>query len=155
MTPVSTGRVSSREAARATLSDRLDERGPRDVELLVAARLRQRREVLEPQGADVEGRRAGGELDVLLGGAQLERELVGREGAHDVDQQARRQDDGALADDVALERHAEPDLHVGGAQLDPVARRLELHARQRLHGAAGGGRAGDGLELVEERVAPG
>ena len=75
--------------------------------------------------------------------------------ADDVDQQARRQDDGALADDLALERDAEPDLHVGGAQLDPVARGLDLHAGQRLHGAAGGGRAGDGLKLVEERVAPG
>ena len=51
-------------------------------------------------------------------GAQLERHLVAGQRAHDVDEQPRRQHDGALADDLALERHAQADLHVGGAQLD-------------------------------------
>ena len=58
------------------------------------------------------------ELDVLLGGAQLEHELVGRQRADDVDEQARGQDGGALAGDVALERDAQADLHVGRPQLD-------------------------------------
>ena len=153
---MSTGRVSSREAERATLRTVSTKRRARDVELVVAARLRQRREVLEPQRADVERR---GAADVSSTSCSAARSssvtLVGRQRADDVDEQARRQDDGALADDLALERDAQADLHVGGAQLDAAARRLELHAGQRLHGAAGGGRAGDGLQLGEERVAPG
>ena len=75
------------------------------------------------------------------------------ERADDVDEQARRQDDGAVADDVALERDAEADLHVGRAQLDGAGLGGELDARERLDGAARGGGAGDGLELREQRGA--
>ena len=60
--------------------------------------------------------------------AQLQRDLVGRQGAHHVDQQARRQHDGAVAYDLALERHAQPDLHVGRSELDGSALGLELNA---------------------------
>jgi hypothetical protein len=70
-------RLVARRGARH-LHHGLDERGPWDVDALVALRLRERREVLEAQRADVEGRRARGELDVLLRSAQLERQLVGR-----------------------------------------------------------------------------
>ena len=42
--------------------------------------------------------------------------------ADDVDQQARREHDGALADDLGLERDAQADLHVGGPQLDAPPR---------------------------------
>ena len=63
------------------------------------------------------------DLDVLLGGPQLERDVVARQRADDVDEQPRRQHDGALADDLALERHAQADLHVGRAQLDRAAAR--------------------------------
>ena len=64
------------------------------------------------------------DLDVLLGAAQLERDAVAGQRADDVDEQPRRQDDGALADDLAVERDAQPDLHVRRAQLDAaVARR--------------------------------
>ena len=66
----------------------------------------------------MEGRRAGDDLDVLLGGAQLERHRVAGQRADDVDEQPRRQHDRAVADDLALERDAEADLHVGGAQLE-------------------------------------
>ena len=61
---------------------------------------------------------AAHELDVLLGRPQLERHLVARQRPHDVDEQPRRQHDGAVAHDLALERDAQADLHVGGAQLD-------------------------------------
>jgi hypothetical protein len=86
---------------------------------------------------------------------ELERELLGRQRPDHVDEQARRQDRRALADDLALEGDAEADLHVGGTKLDPTTGRLELHAGERLHGAAGGCRSRDGLELVKEFVAPG
>ena len=69
----------------------------------------------------MERRGARDDLDVLLGGAQLERHGVAGQRPDDVDEQPRRQHDGAVADDLALERDAEADLHVGGAQLDRAA----------------------------------
>ena len=114
--PVSTGRVSSREAEPATLSavetnasagSSTDESGsgsgnggkssPRSVRMWNVAL-------------------PGDDLDVLLGGAQLERDVLGGQRAHDVDDQARRQDDRALAGDLGLERNPQADVHVGGAQ---------------------------------------
>ena len=153
--PVSTGRVSSREAERATLSTVSTNAGP-------GTSTRP-----SPSGSGNGGKSSRrsvrmwnvaeprDDLDVLLGGAQLERDLVAGQRADDVDEQPRRQDDGALADDLALERDAQADLHVGGAQLDRAALGEELDAGERLDGAAGGGGAGDGLQLGEERVAPG
>ena len=152
--PVSTGRVSSREAERATLLHGLDERVAGD-EDAIALGLRERREVLRAQRADVEGRGAADDLHVLLGRAQLERDLVAGQRADDVDDQARRQDDRALTDDLALERDAQADLHVGGAELDRAAGGEHLHSGQRLDGAARGCRARNRLQLAEERVAPG
>ena len=73
--------------------------------------------------------------------------------ADDVDQQPRRQDDGALAHDLALERHAQADLHVGRPQLDRTVLGLQLDAGERLDGAARRRGTGDGLELGEQRVA--
>ena len=152
--PVRTGRVSSRDAERATLRTVCDEGLARDLDA-IALRLRERREVLRAQRADVERRGAADDLHVLLGRAQLERHVGAGQRPDDVDDQPRRQDDGALTDDLALERHAQADLHVGGAQLDPALGREHLDAGQRLDGAAGGCRARDRLELAEERVAPG
>ena len=148
--PVRTGRVSSREAERATFSTVSTNAGARHLDAAVALRLRERREVLEAQRADVERRGARDDLDVLLGGAQLERHRVAGQRADDVDEQPRRQHDGAVADDLALERDAEADLHVGGAQLDGAALGGQLDAGERLDGAAGGGRAGHGLQLREQ-----
>ena len=79
--------------------------------------LGERREVLGAQRADVERGVARDELDVLLGGPQLERDGLGRQRAHDVEQQPRREHDDALAGDLGLERDAQADVHVGGAQL--------------------------------------
>ena len=151
--PVRTGRVSSREAERATLATVATNACGRHLDAALLLGLGEGREVLEAQRADVERRRAGDDLDVLLGAAQLERDAVAGQRADDVHEQARRQDDGALADDLAGERHAQPDLHVRRAQLDAVGAGEDLDARQGLHGAAGGGGAGDGLELGEQRLA--
>ena len=54
-----------------------------------------------------------------------------------------------------FERDAQADLHVGGAQFDPALRSEHLDSGERLHGAARGRSARDGLKLSEERVAPG
>ena len=56
----------------------------------------------------------------------------------------------ALALDLCLERDAQPDLHVGRAELGATARGVELHAGERLDGAACGGDAGDGLQVSEQ-----
>ena len=121
----------------------------------VAVDFREGREVLEPQRADVEGRGPAEDLDVLLDGPQLERDVLAGQRADDVHGQPRRQDDGALADDLALEWDTETDLHVGGPELDAVLGRQQLHAGERLDGAPRRRRAGDGLQLSEKRVAPG
>ena len=58
----------------------------------VRLRLGQRREVLGPQRPQVEGGRAADELDVALRGAQLHRQLLRRQRADHVEQQACGQD---------------------------------------------------------------
>ena len=50
-------------------------------------------EVLVAKRAQAEGGAAGDDLDVLLGGAQLERDLGAGQGAHDVEQQPRWEHD--------------------------------------------------------------
>ena len=73
--------------------------------------------------------------------------------AHDVEQQPRRQHDRPGALDLAVQRDAQADLHVGGAEFDAavaVAAGRDLHAGQRLHRAARGGHARDGLQLGEQ-----
>ena len=142
--PVRTGRVSSREAERATLRTVWTKASPGTW-------------TRSPSGSGKGGkssersvrmwkvRGAADDLHVLLGRTQLERDVGAGQRADDVDDEPRRQDDGALADDLALERHAQADLHVGRAQLDPALGREDLDAGQRLDRAAGGRRARDRL----------
>jgi hypothetical protein len=101
----------------------------------------------------VERRRAGDELDVLLDSAQLERHAIAGQRAHDVDEEARRQHYGTFADYLAVERDAQPDLHVGCPQLDGGAGGEQLDAGERLDGATGRGGPRHGLELGEQRLA--
>ena len=132
------------------LADRGDERLGRHRHDGVAAGVGERREVLGAERADVERRRAGDDLDVLLGGAELERHLVGRERADDVEGQSRGDHGGAGALDLRLERDAQTDLHVRGAQLDATVLGDQLHTREGLDGRAGGSDTRDGLELREQ-----
>ena len=150
---MSTGRVSSRDAERATLATVATNAAAGNLDAAVSLRLGERREVLDAERADMERRGPGHDLDVLLGRAQLERHGVAGQRADDVDQEARGQHDRAVADDLADERHAQADLHVGGAQLDRPAAGEHLDARQRLHRAAGGSRSGDDLQLREQLLA--
>ena len=95
--PVSTGRVSSREAEPATFWRGRDERRRRGARRRSASgsgnggKSSPRSVRMWKRGV------AGDELDVLLGGAELERHLRGRQRADDVEQQASREHDGALA----------------------------------------------------------
>ncbi len=134
------------------LADRLDERLRRHGDDGVAAGVGERREVLAAQRPDVEGGGARHDLDVLLRGAQLDRHGVGRQRPRHVEGQAGGEDGGAGALDLGLEGNAEPDLHVGRAQLDLAVLGHDLDAGERLDGAAGGGDARDGLQLSEQLV---
>ena len=81
-TPVSTGRASSREAARATrlIVSRSGARRQLD---RVALGLGKSREVIGRKGAQVKARGAGADLDVALGLAEAERDgPVGKRARH-------------------------------------------------------------------------
>jgi hypothetical protein len=78
--PVRTGRVSLREAERATFTTIATKASPG----------RRTRFPSGTQGADVEGRGAADDLDVLLGRAQLERDVGTGQRADDVDDEAGR-----------------------------------------------------------------
>ena len=77
--PVSTGRVSSREAEPATFSAVATNASAGSETDAFGLGLGERREVLGPERADVEGGVARDQLDVLLGRAQLERDLRRRQ----------------------------------------------------------------------------
>src|SRR3954466_6323990 len=146
--PVRMGRVSSREALRCTRVT-VSTNAPPGTETTASpaasgkggkssarsVRMWEGGEVVGPEGGDVEGARPGDALDVLLARTVLERHALGRQGADHVEEEPRRQHDGAVARHLALAQgDAQPDLHVGGAQLRAVLGGLELDAGQRLHG---------------------
>src|SRR5206468_766162 len=60
------------------------------------------------------------------------------------------EDGRARPGDLGLQWNAEADLHVGRPQLDAALIRRDLHAGQRLHGAARRRDAGDRLKGREE-----
>ena len=65
----------------------------------------------------------------------LERDTFARKGTDDIEEQAGRQDDGAVPTDLrGRDRDAQADLHVGGTQLGAALRGLQLNAGQRLDG---------------------
>jgi hypothetical protein len=130
-----------------------DEGGGRNVHRAVGFGLGEGRKVVAAQNADVKAGVARHDLDVLLGGAQLERHGGGRQGADDVEHQAGGEDDGALAGDLGLEGNPEPDVHIGGAQLAAGLRGDELYAGQRLNRATSRGHSADGLQLCEQNIA--
>ena len=96
---------------------------------------------------------SGHELDVLFGAAELERDAVGWEEPDNVEQQTRRQDYGALPDDLRLERNAQADVHVGRLEFTAASRGEELNSRQRLDRAARRGDSAHGLKLSKQSLA--
>ena len=100
----------------------------------------------------MEGRSAGGDLDVLLGGAKLERHGVSRQRPDDVEEKPGRQDGHAVGLHGRLERDAEADLEIGGAELDGAVGRVDLGSGEGLDRRVGRGDAGHGLKLRQESV---
>jgi len=82
----------------------------------------------------------------------LEREVVGRQGAHHVEQQAAGQHDGALTLGRGIHADADAEFHVGGLELDGAGLRPDHHAGERLDRATRGDAAHGDAELVQELV---
>src|SRR5205085_12630161 len=105
------------------------------------------------QCPQVEARRPGNELDVPLGGAVLERQVVLRERTHDVEEEPAWKDDYSLALDRRLGRDPDAELHVGRLQLDIARAGLEPDAGERLDRAARRDTAGGHPEAAYELFA--
>ncbi len=151
-TPVSTGRASSREAARATRlivsssGSRLDDERRR------LADLRQAREIFGVERLERVARAARRDVDDRLGHAMLERNLVCRQQARNVDERAARQDDRSFA--LHLRRHgcANRELHVGRRETQLAVTRLEQDPREDLDRGTRRQGAHNGREAVHELV---
>ena len=152
--PVSTGRVSSRDAERATLATVSTNAVPGTLDAALALGLRERREVLEAQRADVERRGAArrSRRPARPGAARARPRRRAARG--------RRRRAGAPAGRPRPRATTSPSsgtrrpisMSVARSSIAPPLAST-LDAGQRLHGAAGRGRAGDGLQLGEEGVA--
>ena len=149
--PVSTGRVSSREADRAT-------REIVSTKACAGSSTRdsgegsgQRGEVLRAQRPQVKRRRPADQLDVLLGGAQLHRQLLGGQRARHVEQQAGGQHRGAGPRDLGARGASRrpTSMSVASSSQEPSCAG-DHHPGQGLHGAARRGDAGRRLQLRQQ-----
>ena len=68
------------------------------------------------------------QLDVLLGGTELERDRWRRQSADDVDKEPAGENDHALAQDIGFDRDTQADVGVGRAELAAVAERGDLNS---------------------------
>ena len=150
--PVSTGRVSSRDADPATFS-------------AVATNVSAGSEIEPSDSGSGNGGKSSARSvrmwkvalpDTSSTSCSCERSskrhLGCRQRPDHVEQQPCREHHDALADNLGLERHPQAHIHVGGAQLAGARRRRQLHTRKCLNCAAGRGDPGGGLELAEQRV---
>ncbi|MEJ7718079.1 MAG: hypothetical protein WKF31_08995 [Thermoleophilaceae bacterium] len=103
----------------------------------------------------MEARRSGHHLDVLLGGAVLERELILGHGANHVEEEPAGQHDAALALDRRLRAHPDPELHVGGLELEAIGIGSDQHPGQSLDRATGGRPAHGDAESGQKGLARG
>ena len=150
---MSTGRVSSREADPATLSavETNASAGSEIARLRIG--LRERREVLGAQRADVEGGRARDDLDVLLGGAELERDLAARAATRTTSRSSRAGSTTTPSRATSASSGTRRPTSMSVARSSqPSADAAELNARQRLDRAPGRSDSADRLELSEQDV---
>ncbi len=101
-------------------------------------RVRQLREVLRGQRAQVEPGLARGDLHVLLGAPVLERQIVLRQRADHVEKQPAGHDRLAGRGRHGLELHAQAQLHIGGQELRLPVVNPDQDPGERLNGAASG-----------------
>ena len=143
--------------ARGGAGDELDRLAPAAPPAAhgLALELGEAREILGRQGAEVEARAAGGDLDVALLGAQLERHLARRQAADDVGEQAAR----AAARCPSCSTLASASVLVSASSMS-VARRVsdavagdDAGCRRARQGAAGRDGAADELQRGGEGVA--
>ena len=131
--PVSTGRDSSRDAARATRPI-VSSSGSRSTANVVdRVELRQAREVLGVVRVQRVARRSRRHMNDRFGGLVLDRDLVCRQETCDVGERLARQHDRSVTLDLRGERGAQRKLHVGRRETQLGALRLEQDPRQDLH----------------------
>ena len=126
--------------ARGRASDALDRRLQRRgrKRRLVPLHVGQAREVLGREGAEVKARVAGGQLDVALLRAQLERHVAGRQASRHIGQEPAGQENGSLLLDLSVsERQRDPHLHVGRPKEESLGGRIEEDAAERRQRRSG------------------
>jgi hypothetical protein len=98
----------------------------------------------------VEAGAAAANLDIVLGlpGFDLDRGIGER--ASDLGEEAAREQGGALALDLGVQRRLEPEVEVGGGEGDAPFLSGKEDPGERLGGGAGGDSPGDGRELGDE-----
>ena len=114
---------------------------------------RQPWEVLGVEDVQARAVRAGDDLHRALLGPVLDRDVALGEQARELDERLARDDDGAVAFDLGVERRPQRQLHVGGGEGQHVAVGAEKDPGEHLDGAAGRDGTGDDAELGDELVA--
>ena len=134
-TPVSTGRMSSREAARAT-SSTVSASAWAGIVSGSSLGLGKLREVLAGEDPQVEAGAAAADLDVALRLAQLELYVVVAERASELGEQAAGKEDRSVTVGLGVERGLQAHLEVGGARVTLPPSLAEKDAGERLGGGA-------------------
>ena len=135
--------------ARGGTGDEVDRRRQRDGGQAhrLALELGETREILDREGAKVKPSPAGGDLDVALLAAELERDLARRQAANDIAEQPSGQQHGPLLLGLGVgELARQRELHVRGSQGQITLSGLEQDPAERGQGAAGRNGAPDKLQ---------
>jgi len=114
--------------------------------------LRQPGEVLGRERVQAEAGGTGDDLDDALLGQVLDRHLLGRQRADDVEQLATRDDDGAVSLDLRLERATQRELHVRGSETKRALLGTEQDPREHEHRRARRDAARDDAERLGQLV---
>lgn len=81
----------------------------------------------------------------------LERQIVLRKGAHDIEKKTAWQDDNAIVRVGHGGAHLDSEIHVGGLKLKRITVDFELDPSERLNRAAGGRATHDHRKMAKER----
>ena len=151
--PVSTGRLSSREADLLTRPMVESSTSASTFWSADGADVRELREVLGRVGVNAVAGRAARDQQHRLVRKMLERHVGFRQRPRDVDQEPAGHDHAAVAGDVGGDRGAQRELHVGRGELEVAVFGVETHAAEHEDGRAGRERTGNDGHAVGEGVA--
>ena len=152
-TPVSTGRDSSRDAARETLPIVSSNAPASTLEVCTDSTSGSRGKSSDAVGLQPVARRPALDRDRAFVRLRRHDHVSGREQPRDVAEQSPRNDDRAFFRHLRLERGAQRKLHVRGGEVELPALGAQQHSLQHLDGAPGGHRPRDERQLLGELVA--